>query len=92
MHGILVRPPPPFALGTAAIAGGKAEVLPRQGTTLLLVLATPVDVVERKHAGSGSVASWRPREWSPRVDVTVHLSSGAADDRGSSGRGSGAGA
>ena len=86
MHRILVRPPPPFALGAAAVAGGKAEVLLRQGVTLLLALAA-VGVIEREHARNGSVADRRPRERSPRVGAAVHLSSGSADDRGSSGVG-----
>ena len=50
MHRIPVRPPPPSASGrqrAVAVAGGKAEGLPRHGLALLLALVVPVGIVGR---------------------------------------------
>ena len=58
MHRISVRPPSAVCIGAhrgaAAIAGGEAGGLPRQGPTLLLALAALVGIVRRGGQRSGS--------------------------------------
>ena len=50
MHHIPVRHPPPSASRAAAVAGGEAKGLPRQGPTLLIAPAPPIGVIGLEHA------------------------------------------